>query len=1090
MSSEDDEFVYDLNFMKIDYNNNVNLIDINDIGYEIQELFACIAPFKEESIEGILLKTISQFIPIGQDLLKLNIEQSKQFNKFLLSDKNKYYESVNRILSTDFKEMFIFNKQNIQDVTKILTNSLNEIRKYKINNFEDLKSTVNKINFKKYNFEKLFLSNDNILKRNKTISSIISSKRGSFPLSVSKEAKIATSKFIDNDYDFINRSTNKKKDMIYIDNNCKNIINSSRITSDYDYNEVKMSKKILTKECFTFPNQNSKEGTSLNNIELPLDLIILLYKLKNVKCLIFQVNDVDEEFVKMATFIFLNIKWLFIHQIEEIKFDFGNENLQKKLNEVFNKRASELYHNFNKLKNSFHYMGNYKARTKNCWEPEGDIFFENETIKNKEKNNNNNYIYNNQPNKEGCTFDNDLCNIYNEYGNLTNIKYIRPIIYTSKNKLSENQKEKKNDNYDIFEHYLLGENIKIPDRESVYISSTNNLDLKNNNSNQVLNQNNINNNKNNVNNNFSEMTTPSLLKNFVKNNIHFFKMIAIYTYFFNKEFNKLNKLSLYFETTYSFEIQLLFRIFNKVYDTFDFFVFINKINSLTEANFSFNSLDNKSFENILGIISNNPHLISLKMSFFTPDINYFDNSLFNIWSSKKLSIRKLFNDQKEFLIKFQGVKERNLNYFILNHKKFLEAFSKNLKNFFNLLKINTLNNLKELVFRFDIPLSILNNEKYIILLIKFLINILIMITFLDNSINTLKILAPELPFDSKKMPFIKELFNEIYFEGKSLDVQWEEKMKNEKKKKEKKKIKEKEIELKEQRIKEFLEKEKNERKNKLQNINIINNSSKDVSKDNEQTKDKNDDINIDKDDKSFNFNKRSNSLVNKKNNNIEKEARKNETVTYIQRSELNKNTSLENLTFQFKIYNLPEIFNFCLMNNLTGIKSINLGYLDETTFIGFMESYKLNSKKLLQLTSLKISLGPSVISYNNLEKDIIEYINTNSPKLDEKFLLTDLRIVSKEKMNELVELVYYKATVPKLVFQIGNDAENSHLLSKVIYNYIKDIKNQINIFIMIMERKEYKKIFTPDIITCLASFYSKKNNRSIFCKENPDNPCN
>ena len=90
------------------------------------------------------------------------------------------------------------------------------------------------------------------------------------------------------------------------------------------------------------------------------------------------------------------------------------------------------------------------------------------------------------------------------------------------------------------------------------------------------------------------------------------------------------------------------------------------------------------------------------MSFFTPDINYFDNSLFNIWSSKKLSIRKLFNDQKEFLIKFQGVKERNLNYFILNHKKFLEAFSKNLKNFFNLLKINTLNNLKELVFRFDL----------------------------------------------------------------------------------------------------------------------------------------------------------------------------------------------------------------------------------------------------------------------------------------------------------------------------------------------------------------------------------------------------
>ena len=576
-------------------------------------------------------------------------------------------------------------------------------------------------------------------------------------------------------------------------------------------------------------------------------------------------------------------------------------------------------------------------------------------------------------------------------------------------------------------------------------------------------------------------------------------MITLYSYFFIKEFKKLKKLGIYFHKSYSFEIQLMFKLFDISYDRFHFLNFINNIDTLTEADFSFNSLDSKSFENILGIINKNANLISLKMSFFTPDINYFINSLLNIWSSKKLSIRKLFSEQKEYLLNNTGDKERDLNYFIINHSKFLEAFSKNLRNFFNLLKVKTLNNLEELVLRFDIPLQILNSEKYIILLVKFIINILIMLTFQDNRIHTLKLLAPELPFNSIKIPYIRQLFKEILLERENMDERLEEKIKSEKKRKEKIRIKEKERELKEQREKEIELKEKNARKDLLENIsnnfNIASSfSTKDVikvmeNKENEE----NIYVDIDNNLEQYDYSKRFRSVFHKKKNIIiEKEPTRKETMgsdKYLieQRRQLNENDSLENIIIQFKIYNLPEIFNIFIMNNLRGLKSINLGYLDEITFISFIKDYKINALQLQNLTSLKISLCPSVVSFNNLEKNIYDYINTNTPNLEEKFLFSDLKIVSEAKMNEFVDLVYFKALVPKIVVQIGNDNDNIHLLSKVVDKYNKLIQTQIYSLVMLMDLPEYKKLYTMNIIRCLASFYSKKENSAILCKENLNN---
>ena len=1083
MSSEEFERV--LNFLKIDYNNNVKLLGTEDYELEMIDFLATVSPFESESLDGILLKFFKKnILPALQDL-KTMIDQSKQFHKFTFSDKKKLHDTINRILATDYKETFIFNKQNIQDITKVLTISFNDIRKYKINTIQDLQSKVKKIDFGKYNFEKLYLNNDYFkAKRRSTCASTTStntsnsrlaSKRTTISSNISSHDEL--SEIDDSNKIYVNRCTNNPTGFIYIDNDIRNIMSSSTITSDYDYNEEEMSKKMLTKECFTYPQ--TKEN--LGQTELPIELIILLYKLKNVKSLIFQINDVDEDFTKMSIFIFLNIKCLFKHEIEEIKFDLGNEILQKNLNNVFSQRALELYHTFLKTKYAIYYDGSYKARTINCWEPECDIFFDEK--KNKENNENQgnakNYIYSPQPNKEGCTFDNNLCNIYNEYGNLTNLKYIRPIDYNIMNKSIENQMEKKAEEYDIYEHYLSSDIFQRPDRESVYVKSSS-LINKNNTINSNNKEQNIDQNNN------SEATTPMLLKKFVDQNKYFFKMITIYCYFLMKEFKKLKKLSLYFDTPYSSEIQTMLKSLGTVYDRFHFLIFTCDITHLKEASFSFNSLDNKSFENIIGLINKNSEIASLKMSFFTPDINYYDNGLFNLWSSKKLSIRKLFLEQKEFLAEHHSDKERDIIYFALHHNKFLNNFEKNLRIFNNLLKCKSFNNLDELVLRFDIPTQILSSDKYITLIVKFIINLLIMITFQDNHIHTLKLLSPELCFSSLKMPYIRQLFKEICYKEDNIDEKLEEKVKTEKKRKEKLRIKEKELKEKEneQKLKEKELEGKNARKDILKNINR--NESSEL-----KTTDDIDNFDIDENIENFDYTKRFNSMVNKKKNNIQKKvnlkAPKDINNDNNERNELNENESLQNIVIQFKIYSLPEIFNFCLKNNLSGLKTINLGYLDEVSFIGFMEDFKLNSNKLKSLTSLKISLCNSVISYTTkLEKYIIEYININTPHLEEKFLFTNLRISLESKMSELVDLVYYEAFVPKLVIQINNGYDNVHMLSKVFDKKREKIKKEIHSLILVTSKPEYKKIYTSEILRCLASFYLKTNKRVILCNEDPN----
>ena len=1096
MASLEEEF--ELNFIKIDSKNDIRLLRTKDYVKEYSTLFKSVSKFENESIDNNITSFLKKNIPESTDLLKLNIDYSKQFLKLINSDKKKgFNSSINHILSTDFKDQFIFNKKNLQDVCNILTFSFNEIknegRKYKISNAKDFKSAVENIKFKKYDFYKIFVNNDYLKNKEKTDQTISSgSSRGKSTTysSFSIQVKDDDNSEEDNNVD-LNRYHNEARGIYYVDNNIRNIICSSMLTNDYNYNEEEELKKLLTKECFLYPKNNKSALPDQN--ELPIELILLLDKLKNVKTLIFQIQTIDDLFLKMAIFVLINIKWLFISRIEEVKYDLGNEDIQRGLIEKYSERAGELYHIYKKIKDLNYYDGSCQARTINCWEPEGDIFFEKVESQKSDNNKKSEYLYNMQPIEEVSTFDNYLSNIYNEFGNLTKLKYIRPF-----GSIIKRKEFQKLEDFDDMFNMIVDDQKQDKDTLSTTSSCTSKKS-----SIQSIGQTIPNTSNNNLNNdvNPNKIKIRHLISQLISKYKAYFDMILIYSYFFTTNLKNIKKLSLYFHSPFSYEICLKQK---SSIDQSHFLLFMNKVENLSEANFSFNSLDDKSFINILGVIKKNVNLSSLKMSFFTPDINYYCDSLFSLLYSKKIGMTKCFQEQKEYEITNNNQdKVKQMQNYILN-EKLLDSFGVNLCNFLNTIKFFSLNNLQELVMRFDIPLPLLDNQKYIILMIKFIINIIIMITFQGNKVHTLKLIAPYLEVNGSNLPYINQFFRELSLKEESDEI--EESLNDEDNiKKTKTKI----MGMKEKKEKDEKEKEKNEKNEtkekkekkpfnhkkfisqKSVKLDMIENKTNQPIEETikEKKEDDNDDNSDDFDNNDNYENKRFNTIMPK--NNLQQATKREESLYYEEltnkkRTVLNINSSLEHLTMHFKIYDLPDIFNVCLMNNLSGLKSINIGVFDEITFIGFMNNYKEYSNNLINLTSLKISLGISVTSYIDIEQYILEFININSPNIEEKLLFSDLRIINENKMRDLIQLVYEDALVPKLVIQISN--ENSNLLSKVLSAFIKEKKekcsNEMNSMLILMNIPEYKKLYNQTILECLSSFYGMKKNRVIICKEN------
>ena len=235
-------------------------------------------------------------------------------------------------------------------------------------------------------------------------------------------------------------------------------------------------------------------------------------------------------------------------------------------------------------------------------------------------------------------------------------------------------------------------------------------------------------------------------------------MIFLYSWFMQKMTN-IKSLGLYFNDGFSLETEFYLKTEELTFEKFNFLLFLNKLSGLNELDIAFNSIDNFSFKKILGLINYNKNISILRLNFFPPNINFEDTSLLKLCSLMKLSLRNLYKEQKMSLMKERNVKDLETDYYLLNHKFDLD-FEKNICSLFNIIKMN-INKYKEIIFRFDLPLLLLSCDKYVIIVIKFIINLLSLTIFSKNGIHILKIISPELILDGRIIPCFQNLFKYI-----------------------------------------------------------------------------------------------------------------------------------------------------------------------------------------------------------------------------------------------------------------------------------------------------------------------------------------
>lgn len=249
-----------------------------------------------------------------------------------------------------------------------------------------------------------------------------------------------------------------------------------------------------------------------------------------------------------------------------------------------------------------------------------------------------------------------------------------------------------------------------------------------------------------------------------KSKREFFEMIIIYSYFIAKV-KYLKSLSIKYQDSYSYEIKKLLNYININVVDFHFVNFFNKISTITDIALIFNSLDTQSFQEVIGLIHTNTYLLSLKLNLFNSDINYTPASLYKLCNSLKMNINEIFSDAF-FSIGKNTFENDEIDHLLIN--KLLQSFEENLEQLLYVL----LNNLKiqELIFYLDLPKIISNNDSYLMVLVKFVFNLLFILMKENHKYKIVKILSPELWFNCSKNPFIEEYLEEINLEREDSDL--------------------------------------------------------------------------------------------------------------------------------------------------------------------------------------------------------------------------------------------------------------------------------------------------------------------------------
>ena len=197
------------------------------------------------------------------------------------------------------------------------------------------------------------------------------------------------------------------------------------------------------------------------------------------------------------------------------------------------------------------------------------------------------------------------------------------------------------------------------------------------------------------------------------------------------------------------------------------FEYISTISSINTFSMSFNCLEKKTFENILFIIQNNSNLRDIQLIFFPLEELYVHN-LFKIAEECDIFKKLKLNINQ---IDMNMVMNKKLQKII--KQKLLEYFELNLEKLF--LLFQTKRNVDKLALILKLP-SIFSgsgeeNEGYQVVVLKFVLNLIMLIFTEKLYIREFKLSLPYFNFNNRSYPIIGDILDKINLLGKNHQLQ-------------------------------------------------------------------------------------------------------------------------------------------------------------------------------------------------------------------------------------------------------------------------------------------------------------------------------
>ena len=188
-------------------------------------------------------------------------------------------------------------------------------------------------------------------------------------------------------------------------------------------------------------------------------------------------------------------------------------------------------------------------------------------------------------------------------------------------------------------------------------------------------------------------------------------------------------------------------------NSFHILDYFSIIKILKVFNAEFNCLDYTTFYKILSIIDKNKDLKSIQISFFSSLISYSSQYIYKLYqqNSDKKEIQKSIDSPESFIL-----------------HEFLQYYIENFEVLFELIK-SRMTNFEKLSFVFDIPDIILKKQRYLIVILKFILNIIFLIDSQKSKVRKLIILSPKTTLTSNSF-HVEEILDSINLAEKSKNL--------------------------------------------------------------------------------------------------------------------------------------------------------------------------------------------------------------------------------------------------------------------------------------------------------------------------------